>query len=115
MRFQFVGTDTTLTKPVQTGGCGLTAGQLAGVTVWQSNFGYEFCYHTGYHGEGNTHYVYIREAGSTQVKGCSRVFINGPKAGQCSNDGRLKNAFVTDACRVVSNNQATFLLIAGNQ
>ena len=115
MRFQFTGTDPTLPKTVQQGGCGLTAAQLGGVTVWQTNFGYEFCYHVGYHGEGMTHYVYIREAGSSQVKGCSRVFINGPKAGQASNDGKLKGAFVADAQRVVAGNQALFLAIANSQ
>jgi hypothetical protein len=115
MRFTFFKTDPTLIKVVAMGGCGLTIAQVNGIITQQTDDGYEFCYHTGYHGTGNIHYVYIREAGSSQVKGCSRVFITGPNQFTCSNDGQLKNKWVADAKNVVQHNQALFLQIAQSQ
>src|SRR5437762_3860596 len=115
MQFQWYKTDGTLTKSVALGGCGLTITEVNGITTQQGQDGYEFCYHTGYHGDGVNHYVYIREEGSTQKVGCSRTFISGPKAGQTENTGKLKAKFVTDANSVVSHNQALFLKIAQAQ
>ena len=115
MKFTFYKTDGTLTKALALGGCGLTIAQVNGITTQQANPDYEFCYHTGYHGQGNVHYVYIREAGSTQVKGCSRVFISGPKAFTCENDAGLKNKLTADAINVVQHNAALFLAIANSQ
>lgn len=115
MQFQWLKSDGTLTKTLALGGCGLSATEVAGITVQQAQTGYEFCYHTGYHGDGANHYVYLRDQGSTQKVGCSRTFINGPKAGQTENTGSLKGKFVTDANNVVSNNQALFLKIAKAQ
>lgn len=109
MRFQFYNSDTNLTKTLQMDGCGLTAVQTALVTVWQGNSKYEFSFHTGYHGKGAQHYVYIREAGSSQVTGCSRVRI---ADGAVTNDGKLKNALTSDASAVVNANRALFLLMA---
>lgn len=116
MKFQFYRNDKNLAKPVKEDGCGLSAAELLQITE-QGNAEYEFCYHTGYHGKGDGHYVYIREAGSVQKTGCSRVFINGDKAGQCENTAELKKKLVTDACATVSAaaNNALFLRIAKNQ
>lgn len=116
MKFQFYRNDKSLAKPLKEDGCGLSAAELLLITE-QGNPDYEFCYHTGYHGKGDGHYVYIREAGSVQKTGCSRVFINGDKAGQCENTAELKKKLVTDACATVSAaaNNAFFLRIAKNQ
>lgn len=116
MKFQFFRNDKNLGKATNQDGCGLSAAELLLITE-QGNADYEFCYHTGYHGTGESHYVYIREAGSVQKTGCSRVFINGEKAGQCENTAKLKTKLVTDACDTVSAqaNNALFLRIAKNQ
>ncbi len=116
MKFQFYRNDKNLGKPAKEDGCGLSVAELLLITE-QGNGDYEFCYHTGYHGKGEAHYVYIREAGSVQKTGCSRIFINGEKAGQCENDAKLKAKLVSDACATViaAANNAYFLRIAKNQ
>jgi hypothetical protein len=107
MKFQFYEEDKSLNAAANAGGCGLTALESAAVAVWQSNDGYEFSFHTGYHGKGAQHYVYVREKGSTQVKNCARVMIPGG-----ATEGSLKAAYLRDASAVVVANGPIFLRFA---
>ncbi len=112
MDFEFTRNDANLTKPVAAGGCGLTIASLANVTTWQTQ-DYKFNYHTGYHGEGANHYVYVHDG--SKGKSMCRIFINGPKAGTTADCGYIKKKLLDDAIAVVTANAAIFLQIAKNQ
>ena len=112
MDFEFVRNNVNLTKPVAQGGCGLLPLALANVVTWQTQ-DYSFNYHTGYHGEGANHYVYVHDG--TKGKSMCRIFINGPKAFTTSDCGYIKKKLLDDAVAVVTANPAIFLTIAQNQ
>ena len=113
MDFKFYRSDPNLTKSVAMGGCGVPATDVNGVTRWQQQDGYYFHYHTGYHGEGQSHYVYVHEG--TKGKSMCRIFINGSKAFTTADCGYMKKKNLDDAVAVVRANADLFLGIAQRQ
>lgn len=111
MDFEFTRNDANLVKPVSAGGCGLTVASLVGVTTWQTQ-DYKFNYHTGYHGDGANHYVYVHDG--SKGKSMCRIFINGPKAGTTDNCASVDKKALKDAVAVVTANAGIFLQIANN-
>jgi hypothetical protein len=115
VEFQFTQNEAKLARACADGGCGLTRNELRSVHTWQREYGYEFGYKPNYHPEGPNHYVCIWKVGSAEADHPSRVFVNGPRAGEVDNVANLKAKFVNDAHEVVSANAALFLKIAQNQ
>jgi hypothetical protein len=111
MHFQFYKTEQKLTTPVVRGGCGLTQTQVNGITRQQGYVDYYFSMHTGYHGTGAMHYIYVHD-GNPPKKDTGRIFISSQST--AGNFGSLKNRHIEDAKQVVRDNQALFLQIINN-
>ena len=114
MNFTFVRGDTTLTKEIKLGGCGLAATDLTGVSVWQAQ-DFKFGMHTGYHGRDGNHYIYVY-VGDPPSRDTPRVFVDGKRAGEfeAGSGGGMKTKHIADARSVVSSNKAVFLKIVKN-
>ncbi|HEY0077570.1 MAG TPA: hypothetical protein VGB73_02920 [Pyrinomonadaceae bacterium] len=111
MNFQLIKSDPTLTKLTNQGGCGLSQRQVNGIVREQGSGDYYFSMHTGYHGMGARHYIYVHD-GTPPKKNMGRIFINTREVD--GNFGSLKNRHIRDAQEVVRDNEALFLTIIAN-
>ncbi len=110
MNFEFTSGNPVLTKTIKQGGLGLTATDVAAVTVWQTNTDYVFNFHSGSH--GNQCVYVIAADGSSGKKDFPCIWVEGNQAGSHRGLNKLKAKWSSEALAVVNANRALFLQMA---